>query len=279
MISTASNALRPVAGKDYPIDMTRGLPKASDRTSAVCATMLRTSIMVKNIPLNERIIFALDVASKAEAERWLDRLGDHVRFYKVGLQLFLAGGFPVVDLILARGHKVMLDLKFFDIPETVALAVRELKNRGATFMTVHGNDPILRAAVQERNGAKILAVTVLTSFDESDMREMGLTGTIEQLVYHRARKALDLGCDGVVSSGLEVPRLRESLGDKFLIVTPGIRPGTNDVIKDDDQKRIASAYDAIRNGADHVVVGRPIRNAKDPVAVVKALQEEIASAL
>ncbi|MDS4019846.1 MAG: orotidine-5'-phosphate decarboxylase [Candidatus Competibacter sp.] len=271
--------MRPVAGKDYPIDMTRSLPKASDRTSAVCATMLRTSIMVKNIPLNERIIFALDVASKAEAERWLDRLGDRVRFYKVGLQLFLAGGFPVVDLILARGHKVMLDLKFFDIPETVALAVRELKNRGATFITVHGNDPILRAAVQERNGARILAVTVLTSFDESDMREMGLTGTIEQLVYHRARKALDLGCDGIVSSGLEVPRLRESLGDKFLIVTPGIRPGTNDVIKDDDQKRIASAHDAIRNGADHVVVGRPIRNAKDPVAVVKALQEEIASAL
>lgn len=235
--------------------------------------------MAKNIPLNERIIFALDVDSPSEADRWLDRLGAHVNFYKVGLQLFLAGWFPVIEMILARGHQVMVDLKFFDIPETVALAVRELKHRGATFITVHGNDPILRAAVQERNGARILAVTVLTSFDESDMREMGLSGTIEQLVYHRARKALELGCDGVISSGLEVPRLREGLGDKFLIVTPGIRPGTNDVIQDDDQKRIASAYAAIRNGADHVVVGRPIRNAKDPVAVVRAMQDEIAAAL
>ncbi|MDS4025706.1 MAG: orotidine-5'-phosphate decarboxylase [Candidatus Contendobacter sp.] len=235
--------------------------------------------MAKNIPLNERIIFALDVDSPGEAERWLDRLGAHVNFYKVGLQLFLAGWFPVIDMILARGHRVMVDLKFFDIPETVALAVRELKHRGAAFITVHGNDPILRAAVQERDGAKILAVTVLTSFDESDMREMGFSGTIEQLVYHRARKALDLGCDGVISSGLEVPRLREGLGDKFLIVTPGIRPGTNDVIQEDDQRRIASAYAAIRNGADHVVVGRPIRNAEDPVAVVKAMQDEITAAL
>ncbi len=235
--------------------------------------------MTKQIPLNERIIFALDVDSKDEAERWLDRLGDQVRFYKVGLQLFLAGGFPVIDMILQRGHKVMVDLKFFDIPETVALAVRELKNKGATFITVHGNDPILRAAVQERGSAQILAVTVLTSFDESDMREMGMTGSIEDLVYLRARKALALGCDGVVSSGLEVPRLRDGLGDKFLIVTPGIRPGTNDMIQDDDQKRVASAHAAIRNGADFVVVGRPIRNAKDPMTVVETLQDEIAAAL
>ncbi len=235
--------------------------------------------MTKQIPLNERIIFALDVDSKDEAERWLDRLDDQVRFYKVGLQLFLAGGFPAIDMILQRGHKVMVDLKFFDIPETVALAVRELKNKGATFITVHGNEPILRAAVQERGSAQILAVTVLTSFDESDMREMGMTGTIEDLVYLRARKALDLGCDGVVSSGLEVPRLRDGLGEKFLIVTPGIRPGTNDAIQDDDQKRVASAHAAIRNGADYVVVGRPIRNAKDPISVVKALQDEIAAAL
>ena len=235
--------------------------------------------MAKQIPLDERIIFALDVDSKDEAERWLDRLDDRVRFYKVGLQLFLAGGFPTIDTILRRGHKVMVDLKFFDIPETVALAVRELKNKGATFITVHGNDPILRAAVQERGSAQILAVTVLTSFDESDMREMGMTGTIEDLVYHRARKALALGCDGVVSSGLEVPRLRDGLGDKFLIVTPGIRPGTNDAIQDDDQKRVASAHAAIRNGADYVVVGRPIRNAKDPISIVKTLQDEIAAAL
>ncbi|CDI03748.1 Orotidine 5'-phosphate decarboxylase [Candidatus Competibacter denitrificans Run_A_D11] len=235
--------------------------------------------MAKNIPLDERIIFALDVDSPDEAARWLDRLGDSVKFYKVGLQLFLAGWFPVIDMILNRGNKVMVDLKFFDIPETVALAVRELKHRGATFITVHGNDPILKAAVSERNGAKILAVTVLTSFDESDMREMGFTGTVEDLVYLRAKKALALGCDGVISSGLEAPRLRHDLGDKFLIVTPGIRPGTNDVIQDDDQKRIATANKAIKNGADYVVVGRPIRNAKDPLAIVKGMQEEIARAL
>ena len=235
--------------------------------------------MAKDIPLKERLIFALDVSSKDEAERWLDRLGDQVTFYKVGLQLFLAGGFPVIEMIRARGHQVMVDLKFFDIPETVALAVRELKNKGATFITVHGNDPILRAAVREREDARILAVTVLTSFDESDLREMGLTGTIEDLVYLRARKALDLGCDGIVSSGLEVARLREGLGDQLLIVTPGIRPGANDVVREDDQKRVAAADQAIRNGADYLVVGRPIRDAKDPVAVVKQLQEQIASAL
>ena len=235
--------------------------------------------MAKQIPVNERLIFALDVDSKDEAERWLDRLGDHVHFYKVGLQLFLAGWFPVIDMITACGHKVMVDLKFFDIPETVALAVRELKHRGATFITVHGNDPILRAAVAERNGAKILAVTVLTSFDESDMQEMGMTCSVADLVYLRARKALEIGCDGVISSGLEAAKLRDGLGDRFLIVTPGIRPGTNDVVKDDDQKRIASAYDAIRNGADYVVVGRPIRNAPDPVALVIAMQKEIAAAL
>lgn len=235
--------------------------------------------MAKNIPLNQRIIFALDVSSKDDAERWLDRLGDQVQFYKVGLQLFLAGGFPAIEMILNRGCQVMVDLKFFDIPETVALAVRELRDKGATFITVHGNDPILRAAIKERNTAKILAVTVLTSFDESDLRAMGLTGTIQDLVYLRAKKALELGCDGVVSSGLEAQRLREGLGDRLLIVTPGIRPGSNDVVAADDQKRIVSAGEAIRNGADHIVVGRPIRDAVDPVAIVRQMQDEIAAAL
>ena len=234
----------------------------------------------KNIPLNERIIFALDVDSPDEAVMWLDRLGDRVGFYKVGLQLFLAGGVPVIDLIRQRGYKVMVDLKFFDIPETVGLAVRAMKGWGATFITVHGNDPILRAAIRERHDAKILAVTVLTSFDESDMREMGFTGAVEDLVYHRAKKALSLGCDGVISSGLEARRLRSDLGDRLLIVTPGIRPGVNDdIFGQDDQKRMSSAYAAIAAGADHVVVGRPIRNAKDPIAFVCELQSEIAAAI
>jgi orotidine-5'-phosphate decarboxylase len=233
----------------------------------------------KNIPLNERIIFALDVDSKQQAEKWIDVLGDHIKFYKVGLQLFMAGWFPVIDMITERGHKVMMDLKIFDVPETVKLALRQLRDKNITFATVHGNDPILRAAVEERNGVQILSVTVLTCFDEEDMKEMGFSGTIEEWVFVRAKRALKLGCDGVISSGLEVPRLRQAFGDNFIIVTPGIRPGKNVEIFEDDQKRIVTAQDAIINGADYVVVGRPISRAKDPIAVVKSMQSEIQKGL
>ena len=233
----------------------------------------------KDIPLNERIIFALDVSTKEEAEKWVNRLGNHINFYKVGLQLFIGGWFHAIDMILERGHKVMVDLKLFDVPETVKLALRQLKNRGVTFATVHGNDPIIRAAVGEKNGIKILSVTVLTSFGEEDMKEMGFTGTVEDLVFIRAKRSLDLGCDGIVSSGLEAHRLRSNLGNKFLIVTPGIRPGQNIEIPQDDQKRIITAKQAIINGADHVVVGRPISKAKDPIAVVESMQNEIKNAL
>lgn len=233
----------------------------------------------KNIPLNERIIYALDVDSEEEAKRWVELLEGHIKFYKVGLQLFLAGWFPVIKMITERGHKVMVDLKIFDVPETVKLALRQLRDRNITFTTVHGNDPILRAAVSERNSVKILSVTVLTSFDEEDMYEMGFSGTIEDLVLHRAKRALKLGCDGVISSGLEVPRLRDTLGENFLIVTPGIRPGKNVEIVEDDQKRIVTSQDAIINGADYVVVGRPISRAKDPIAVIEAMQSEIQKGL
>ncbi|OGR05445.1 MAG: orotidine 5'-phosphate decarboxylase, partial [Deltaproteobacteria bacterium RIFOXYD12_FULL_50_9] len=180
---------------------------------------------MKNIPLNERIILALDVEQPELAKEWVRKTESHIRFYKVGLQLFMASGFEITDWLRDRGHKVMLDLKFFDIPETVKLAVSQLKNRGITFATVHGNDPILRAALEDRGDLKILAVTVLTSFGEEDMREMGLQGSIADLVYFRAKRALELGCDGVVSSGLEAARLRTGLGEKLLIITPGIRPG------------------------------------------------------
>jgi orotidine-5'-phosphate decarboxylase len=235
---------------------------------------------MKDIPLNERIIFALDVDSDTAAKRWVELLDDRIKFFKVGLQLFLAGWFPVIDMITERGNKVMVDLKFFDIPETVQLAVRQLKNRGVTFATVHGNDPILRAAVKEKNGLKILAVTVLTSFGEEDMIEMfGQPVNIGDLVLSRARRALEIGCDGVVSSGLEAKRLRDDLGANFLIVTPGIRPGKNIQEIMDDQKRIVSAGEAIRNGADYVVVGRPISTAKDPLSMVDEMQKEIQTAL
>jgi orotidine-5'-phosphate decarboxylase len=229
----------------------------------------------KSIPLNERIIFALDVSSYSEAEKWINRLGSHVKFFKVGLQLFIAEGWHVIDMITQRGYKVMCDLKLFDIPETVKLALRELKKHNVSFTTVHGNDPILRAAMEEKNHVKILSVTVLTSFGEEDIKETGFKGTVEDLVCIRAKRAIDMGCDGVVSSGLEALRLRKELGENFIIVTPGIRPGKNIEAHQDDQKRIISAQQAIQNGADHIVVGRPIREAEDPLAVVESMQNEI----
>jgi orotidine-5'-phosphate decarboxylase len=235
---------------------------------------------MKDIPLNERIIFALDVDSVQLAEAWVQRLESHIKFYKVGLQLFLAGWFHVIDWIVERNHRVMVDLKFFDVPETVKLAVRQLRDRGITFATVHGNDPILRAAVEAKADVKLLAVTVLTSFGQEDMEEMlGAPLNIEDLVYVRARRALELGCDGVVSSGLEAKRLRSKLGERLLVVTPGIRPGINREIDQDDQKRIMTAGEAIGNGADYIVVGRPVSTAKNPIAVVEAMQKEIVAAL
>jgi orotidine-5'-phosphate decarboxylase len=235
--------------------------------------------MPKNIPLNERIIFALDVPSHEEAMHLINTLESEIRFFKVGLQLFLSSGFQIIDEIVRRGCKVMLDLKFFDIPETVHLAVSQLNNRGVTFATVHGNDPILRAAAQAKGDVKILAVTVLTSFCEDDMRAMGLSGSIADLVLRRSRNALEIGCDGVVALALEAQPLRNALDENFLIVTPGIRPGANIDDGSDDQKRIATAKNAISNGADYVVIGRPIRNSSDPAALVRSLQQEIAQGL
>jgi orotidine-5'-phosphate decarboxylase len=232
---------------------------------------------MKDIPLDERIIFALDVDSVDLAKAWVQRLESHIRFYKVGLQLFLAGWFPIIEWIAERNHKVMVDLKFFDVPETVKLAVRQLRGRGVTFTTVHGNDPILRAAVEAKAEVKVLAVTVLTSFGQEDMDEMfGGPVDVADLVYLRARRALELGCDGVVSSGLEAQRLRNQLGDRFFVVTPGIRPGINREVDQDDQKRIVTAKEAIANGADHIVVGRPISTADNPLGVVEAMQKDIA---
>jgi len=234
---------------------------------------------MKDIPLNERIILALDVESTAQAKELVKKTESHIHFYKVGLQLFMASWFEIVDWLSARGHKVMVDLKFFDIPETVKLAVAQLNNRGVTFATIHGNDPIIRAAIDAKGDLTLLAVTVLTSFGQEDMQAMGMTQSIEDLVYYRAKRALELGCDGVVSSGLEAKRLRERLGEKLLIVTPGIRPGANIEESTDDQQRIITAKGAIAGGADYLVIGRPISKAADPLAVISVLQEEIKQGL
>jgi orotidine-5'-phosphate decarboxylase len=233
----------------------------------------------KNIPLDERIIFALDVDSPDRAKELVERLESHVRFYKVGLQLFLAGWFPIVEWIAGRGHRVMLDLKLYDIPETVRLAAGRLKGRGVTFATVHGNEPIVKAAVEAGGDLKILAVTVLTSFGGPDIEKFfGVRSAVEEMVLERARMAIECGVAGVVASGAEARMLRSRLGENFLIVTPGIRPAGADAGLD-DQKRIATAGRAIASGADYVVVGRPIRDAADPIRAVETMQEEIAASL
>lgn len=230
-----------------------------------------------HIPLNERIIVALDVDTPVEAKELVKQCEPHTRFFKIGLQLFIGSWFETVDWIIDRGHKIMLDLKFFDIPETVSQAVSQVRDRRVSLTTIHGNDPIIRAAVEARqeSSLKLLAVTVLTSFGEEDMRAMGMTQSIADLVFFRAQRALELGCDGVVSSGLEAERMRTELGEKLLIVTPGIRPGANLRNISDDQKRIVTAVMAIRNGASHVVVGRPITRAHDPAGVIATMQQEI----
>ncbi len=239
--------------------------------------------MGRNIPIEERIILALDLENPDIAKEWVKKTESHIHFYKVGLQLFMADWFNIVDWIIERGHKVMVDLKFFDIPETVHLAVKQLMDRGVTFATIHGNDAIIKAAMRateesaktEDERVKILAVTVLTSFGEEDLRAMGMTQSIEDLVHFRAKRALELNCDGIVSSGLEAQRIRRDLGDKLLVITPGIRPGANLTDDADDQTRIMTAKKAIQNGADYLVVGRPITKADDPISVINALQQEI----
>ncbi|HEO66399.1 MAG TPA: orotidine-5'-phosphate decarboxylase [Spirochaetes bacterium] len=228
----------------------------------------------KDIPSNERLIFALDVPTVDEAKEWVNRLGDGVIFYKLGLELFMAGDyFGLMDWLIKQNKKVFADLKFFDVPETVKRSVGQLKGRGAEFLTVHGNDKILQAAVEAKGDIKILAVTALTSLDRGDLNDLGFDCDIEDLVLSRAKRALEIGCDGVISSGLEVPRLREHLGDQLIVVSPGIRPVDNQ--SEDDQKRVVTVDQAFRNGADYIVVGRPIKNASDPYRKAKEIQETI----
>jgi orotidine-5'-phosphate decarboxylase len=231
------------------------------------------------IPARERLIVALDFPDIPPAEAMVHTLGDSVGFYKLGLELFMAPGFfAFLDTLRAQRKKVFVDLKFFDIPETVARAVRNLGDRGADFCTVHGNQAIMEAAAKAKtNGLRVLAVTALTSLDRGDLSDLGFQCDIGELVLSRARRALAAGCDGVVSSGLEVVRLKQDIGDKLICVTPGIRPVENRA--ESDQKRVLTPGLAIRNGADYIVVGRPIRDAADPRRAAQAIQDEVAAAL
>ncbi len=229
----------------------------------------------KPIAAADRLIVALDVPEAEAAKALVTQLGDAVGFYKIGLELFMAGGyFELLDWLVKQRKKVFVDLKFFDVPETVRSAVRALSGSGATFATVHGNQAIMEAAAKDKGDLKILAVTVLTSLDRGDLDDLGFDCDVEKLVLSRARRALQTGVDGIVSSGLEAPMIRRELGQKLLVVTPGIRPVENKPV--DDQKRTVDVAQAFENGADYIVVGRPIRQAPDPRAAAQAVQRTIA---
>jgi orotidine-5'-phosphate decarboxylase len=232
--------------------------------------------MTNAVPARDRLIVALDVPTAAEARALVERLGNAVRFYKIGLELFTSGGyFELLEWLVARGNKVFADLKLYDIPETVRRATANLRASGAAFLTVHGHRSIMQAAAGEKGDMKILAVTVLTSFDASDLAEMGATGDVASLVLSRARHAAEAGCDGVIASGLEAPKIKAEFGARLLVVTPGIRPAENR--PKDDQKRTVDVAQAFANGADYIVVGRPVRDAPDPRAAAESIQATIAS--
>lgn len=228
------------------------------------------------IPSRERLIFALDVANLEDAQALISTLGDSVEFYKLGLEVFLSGHyFELMKQLKGMGKKVFADLKLFDIPATVAAAVRQLSLHEVDFCTVHGNDSMLKAAAEAKGSMQILAVTALTSLDQGDLDDLGFKCDARTLVLSRAKRALALGCDGVVSSGLEVGALREHADPRLITVCPGIRPVHND----DDQQRVMTPFQAIRDGADYLVVGRPIRSASDPAMAAESIQADITRAL
>jgi orotidine-5'-phosphate decarboxylase len=225
----------------------------------------------------DRLIVALDLPSVAEAEKMVERLGDAVSFYKIGYQLAFAGGLAFAEL-LARGNKrVFLDLKLHDIGNTVAHGVESVARLGATFLTVHAYPQTMHAAVDARAGSslRILAVTVLTSYDDADLAAAGYDFTVPELVAERAAQARDIGVDGLVCAAAEAENLRSIIADGMVLVTPGIRPAG---AESGDQKRIMTPAAAIAAGADHLVVGRPILAAPDPKAAAEAIVAEIASA-
>lgn len=230
----------------------------------------------KNIPVRERLIMALDLPSIPEAKAMVEELGDTVIFYKVGMELFMSGDyFGFIEWLKQRNKKVFVDLKFFDVPATVGRAIRALSNKGVDLATIHGNNAVMEYAAREKGDLKVLAVTALTSLDRGDLDDLGFQCDVKQLVLSRAKRALELGCDGIVSSGLEAPMIRAELDHKLLVITPGIRPVENR--EEDDQKRVVNVQQAFQNGADYIVVGRPIRDAENRKAMAETIQSQIAA--
>jgi orotidine-5'-phosphate decarboxylase len=225
----------------------------------------------------ERLIFALDAPDREQALAWVDRLGDSVGFYKIGMELLASGDyFTVLDELARREKKIFVDLKFFDIPATVAGVIRGLSRWPVAFATVHGwHAGMMQAAADARSGdLRLLAVTVLTSMDSKDLQQMGIAGESSDIVVQRALAAQASGIDGVIASGQEAGAIRNACGPGFSIVCPGIRPGGP---VGDDQKRTVGVAEAFQRGADAIVVGRPISQASDPRAAAEAIQTEIAT--
>lgn len=226
----------------------------------------------------DRIMVALDLPTVADAEEMVRRLGDSVGFYKIGLQQMFAGGLGLAERLSGEGHNVFLDVKLLDIDNTVVKAVENIARLGVRLVTIHAYPKAMRAAVEGRAHSPLglLGVTVLTSIDQADFEAAGYQGTIADRVVARARDAMAAGMDGVVASAAEIEAIRAAVGKELAIVTPGIRPSGADV---GDQKRVATPAEAIRRGADYLVIGRPILEAADPRGAAQMIADEIASAL
>ena len=227
---------------------------------------------MKNIRLEDRLIFALDVPEVTDAKEIVRELDDSVNFYKIGMEMLMTGQyFVLLDWLIKKDKKVFVDLKFFDVPETVGRTISRLSDYGATFATIHGNQALMEKAAENKENLKILAVTALTSLDRGDLDDLGFACDVKELVISRAKRAFEAGCDGIVSSGLEVPYIREHVDDKLIAVTPGIRPVTNN----DDQKRVVDVATAFKSGSDYIVVGRPIKNAENRYEAARNIQNII----
>lgn len=222
-----------------------------------------------------RLIVALDVPSADEASALVEKLGDSATFYKVGMELYASAGMGFVKELLSGGKKIFLDMKYYDIGETVKRTVSVVAKAGVDLLTLHGSGAVVRAAAEGRGDAplKLLAVTVLTSLDESDIRAEGFAMTVPELVELRVRESRNAGADGLICSPLEVSRVKDLAGPGALLVTPGVRSAGADT---GDQKRVATPADALRNGATHLVLGRQITRAADPKAAIQQVLAEIA---
>ena len=231
-----------------------------------------------NIKNSDRLIFAVDVPEIEQAKDLISQLGPSVDFFKIGMELMMTGDyFDLLDWLVEKDKKVFVDLKLFDVPATVSKAIKRLSKRGAYFTTIHGNQSMMEAAAAEKGDLKVLAVTALTSLDRGDLDDLGFDCAVEELVISRARRAYESGVDGIVASGLELTRIRKAVEDKILIVTPGIRPVENR--QTDDQKRVVTVEQAFQDGADYIVVGRPIQNADNPREAAELIQESISNSI